>query len=181
MRASIVIAAYNEGESLWQTIGACVETSAGLDQEIIVADDASFDGSVEEARRRFPRVRVVRHDRRRGTSPTKDLGARQARGDVLVFLDGHTNPEPGAVRRLVEDVEHLKGQAIVTPAIAALDTRRWRNTLSQVGHGYFLDLEQFHSGWLPLAELREAHDGPRKFYESPALIGCAAAVGRELY
>jgi glycosyltransferase involved in cell wall biosynthesis len=49
MRASIVIAAYNEGESLWQTIGACVETSAGLDQEIIVADDASFDGSVEDA------------------------------------------------------------------------------------------------------------------------------------
>jgi len=181
MRASIVIAAHNEGESLWKTIGACVETAADLGHEIIVADDASFDGSIEEAQRRFPRIRVVRHDQRLGTSPAKDLGARQARGEVLVFLDGHTNPEPGAIRRLVEDVEHLKGRAIVTPAVAALDTRRWRNTRSQVGHGYFLDLERFHCGWLPLNELHEAQEGRRKFYESPALIGCAVALGRELY
>jgi len=181
MRTSIVIAAHNEGESLWKTIGACVETAAGLDHEIIVADDASSDGSIEETQRRFPRVRVVRHDQRQGASPAKDLGARQAHGEVLVFLDGHANPEPGAIRRLVEDVEHLKGRAIVTPTVAALDTRRWRNTRSQVGHGYFLDLERFHCGWLPLNELREVPEGRRKFYESPALIGCAVALGRELY
>ncbi|HUY88540.1 MAG TPA: galactosyltransferase-related protein, partial [Pirellulales bacterium] len=51
----------------------------------------------------------------------------------------------------------------------------------QIGHGYFLELEEFHCGWLPLGELRGTWKGPRKFYESPALIGCALAVGRELY
>ena len=49
--------------------------------------------------------------------PTKDLGARHARGDVLVFLDGHCKPESGAIERLVADVEQLAGQAIVIPSI----------------------------------------------------------------
>ncbi|HUY87903.1 MAG TPA: galactosyltransferase-related protein [Pirellulales bacterium] len=98
-----------------------------------------------------------------------------------MFLDGHTKPEPGAIARLIEDVEQLKGEAVVTPAIAALDVPRWKNAASQIGHGYFLDLEEFHCGWLPLGELRGVWKGPRKFYESPALIGCALAVGRELY
>ena len=60
MRASLIIAAHNEGDSLWKTVQSCLETSAGLDCEIVVADDASWDGSVEEAQRRFPQVRVVR-------------------------------------------------------------------------------------------------------------------------
>ena len=79
------------------------------------------------------------HPERRGASPTKDLGAQHARGDVFIFLDGHCCPEPGAIARLVDDVLHLGGRAIVTPTIAALDVRRWLNSASQVGHGYFLN------------------------------------------
>lgn len=181
MRASIIIAAHNEGEALWKTVRACIETCAGLDYEIVIADDASVDDSVAEVQRRFPRLRIVRHEERRGASPTKDRGAREARGDVLVFLDGHCNPEQGAITRLVQDVEEAKGTAILTPAIAGLDVQSWRNSSAQIGHGYFLDLEKFDCGWLPLSELRAANIGRRRFYESPALIGCALAVSRELY
>ncbi|HQU44195.1 MAG TPA: glycosyltransferase [Pirellulales bacterium] len=181
MRASIVVASHQEGERLWRTIESCLETTVGLDREVIVADDASFDGSVEEATRRFPQVRVFRHEERLGASPTKALGARHARGDTLVFLDGHCKPECGAIERLIDDVEQVKGRAIVTPAIPALDVPSWKNAESQIGHGYFLDLEEFHCGWLPLGELHGAWRGPRKFYESPALIGCALAVAHELY
>ena len=66
MRASLIIAAHNESDRLWRTVASCVETSAGLDCEIVVADDASWDGSVEEMQRRFPQARVVRHVERKG-------------------------------------------------------------------------------------------------------------------
>ena len=128
MRASLIIAAHNESDRLWRTVAACVETSAGLDCEIVIAGDASWDGSVEETLRRFPQICVVRHDERKGASPTKDLGARHARGEVLVFLDGHTKPQSGAIGRLVDDVERLNGTAIITPAILKLDVGRWRLT-----------------------------------------------------
>lgn len=181
MRASIIIASHQEGDRLWRTVASCVETTVGLDREVIVADDASCDGSVEEATQRFPQIRMVRHEERQGASPTKALGARHARGEILVFLDGHSKPEVGSIARLVQDVEQLSGQAIVTPAVAALDVPRWRNVQSQSGHGLFLDLEDFHSGWLPLGELRGVWKAPRMYYETPALPGCALAVSREHY
>src|SRR5437660_1024641 len=125
MRASIVIASHNDGEALERTVESCLATTADLDCEIVVADDVSSDGSIERVRARFPQVKRVAHAQRRGVSPTKDLGARGARGDVLLFLDAHCKPELGAVERLVADVEELDGEAIVTPRIAALDTERW--------------------------------------------------------
>jgi glycosyltransferase involved in cell wall biosynthesis len=107
MRFSLIIAAHNEGDALWKTVQAWEEAAAGLAHEVVVADDASWDGCVEETLRRFPRVRLVRHQQRQGASPTKDLGGREARGPVLIFADGHTSPERGSVLRLVESVERL--------------------------------------------------------------------------
>lgn len=159
------------------------ETTEQLDCEVIVADDASSDGSVEELQRRFPQVQVVAHAERRGVSPTKDLAARHARGDVLMFLDGHCKPEPGAIARLVADVEELEGQAVVTPRIVPLDCLHWRNNLLQAGNGFRMDLEQFdYCGFLRAEQMRIYREpASHRFYESPALLGCCMAVSRTLY
>jgi glycosyltransferase involved in cell wall biosynthesis len=177
MRASIVIAAHNEGDLLARTIASCLETIGGLEAEIVVADDASSDGSVEKVARRFPLVRTFGHRRRRGTSSTKDLGARKARGEVLVFLDAHCNPEPWALERLVNDVENFDGTVVVTPQVPNLDPATWRNRDNQVGFGYGLDLERLEPDWLELHQMRRREG----YYESPALCGCCFAVSRDLY
>lgn len=174
-RASIVIAGHNEGDNLLRTVRSCVETTEELNREIVVADDASTDDSIETLRRHFPRVRVFTHEKRRGCSPTKDLAARKARGRTLVFVDAHCKPEPWAIERLVNDVED--SEAIVTPRVPALDCESWENSEHQVGYGYRLNLESIDSGWIGLGDMR-----PRdRFYESPALIGCCLAVSRRTY
>src|SRR4051794_26365355 len=117
MRASLVIAAHNEGDLVGRTIEACLDTMEGLGCEIVVADDASTDGSIDDLRRRFEQIRVVTNSERRGASATKDHGARASMGDVIVFLDAHCKPEPGAVGKLIEDVEEWEGEAIVTPSV----------------------------------------------------------------
>jgi len=147
MRASIVIATHNEGDCLCRTVRSCLESIGDLECEIVVADDASDDGSLDELWRRFPEVRIVNHPERRGVAPTKDLGARYACGDVLVFLDAHCNPEPAAIARLVADVEQLRGQAAVAPRIAVLDAERWENSKTTCGNGYVLELETFKEHW----------------------------------
>lgn len=53
MRGSIVIATHNEGAALSRTIESCIETTIDVGCEIVVSDDASQDGSVAEAERRF--------------------------------------------------------------------------------------------------------------------------------
>jgi glycosyltransferase involved in cell wall biosynthesis len=181
MRTSIIISNHNDGDLVRKTIESCIESSGNLDFEIILADDASTDGSVEEVAARFPIVRIHRQERRQGASPTKALGARNARGETLVFLDAHTKPENDAILRLVQDVEELDRMVVVTPTIAALDVQRWTNDFSQVGNGYRLDLYTFECGWLPLDQMRAVRETRKQFYESPALIGCVLAIGRELY
>ncbi len=182
MRASIVIASLNEGDRVGKTVQSCLDTTVGLDCEVVVADDVSRDDSMVELRRRFPRVRIASHAVRRGVSSTKDFAARSSGGDVLVFLDGHCKPEPGAIARLVLDVEDTAGRAVVMPRITGLDTQRWENNLGQVGHGYRIDLERFDCGWIGPEGMR-AHGGATapRFLESPALIGCCVAMSRVTY
>lgn len=177
MRVSVVVASHNEGELLAKTIRSCIETTDDLDREIIVADDASSDGSIQAIQRAFPEVRVVMFPKRRGCSATKDLGARRARGDVLVFLDGHCKPERWAIERLVNDVEEAEGRAVVTPRIPALDCDTWENSWRVVGFGYRMDLLELSCGWVSLSDMH-----PRgALYENPALIGCCLAVSRDFY
>jgi len=181
MRGSIIIATHNEGAALSRTIESCIETTIDAGCEIVVADDASRDGSVDEAEQRFPSARIVRHDRRLGASPTKALGARSARGDVFVFLDAHTKPEPGAISQLITDLEALDDMAIITPAIAALREGPWQNDLSQVGHGYAIDLRFFEPRWLAPDEMEWVTTDTGGLLESPALMGAAFAINRDLY
>lgn len=172
-----MIAAHNEGDLLWRTVRSTVEATNGLDCEIVIADDASTDSSVEEARRRYPQARVVSFARRRGCSAAKDLGGRRARGQVLVFLDGHCKPEPFSIHRLVHAVDELRGEAIITPAVPSLDVKRWRCSRRTVGHGYLLSLATFSAKWIPLERMRSLG----AFYECPALVGCCLAVSKSLY
>jgi GT2 family glycosyltransferase len=181
MEISVIIASHNEGSALASTIESVIETISDADYEIVLADDASTDDSVDAAERRFPLARVIRHDRRLGASPTKASGARHARGDVLVFLDAHTRPEFGAVTRLARVVEQFDGGAIVTPTVVALHSGRWQTDLTVAGHGYGMDLRTFEPRWVPVEEMRRVETRTGELFESPALIGCAFAISRVLY
>lgn len=177
MRTSIVIAAHNEGSRLVRTVQSCVETVEDLEPEILIVDDASSDAASEEVEKRFPHVRVVRHATREGVAPTKDHGARASSGDVIVFLDGHTKPEPGAIRRLVEDVEAFGGDALITPCVPALDCEAWKAMSDRLGFGFRMELEDFGCAWTGLQDLTRRGD----YFENPTLVGCAMAMSRKLY
>jgi glycosyltransferase involved in cell wall biosynthesis len=181
MRLSVVISAFNEGAVLLRTVEDLLPSALALGGEILVVDDGSTDGSGESVARRFPTVRVVRQDTRQGVARSKAAGATSARGDVLLFVDGHVKVEPEAVRRLVEDVEAAGDGVAVTPAVAALDVRAWRTDTSTVGHGYEFDLLTLDCRWRRLDELRRVRDAPGDLYESPAFIGCAVAMSRSWY
>lgn len=176
MRVSIIIAAHNEGSLLWKTVRSTIETTERLDREILIADDASTDDCVAEAKRRYPEVRVVSFRERRGCSPAKDLGARKSRGEVLVFLDGHCKPEPFSIHQISRSVADHQGEAIVTPAVPSLNVESWRSS-EKVGHGYVMSLLTFGSSWLPLRRLRPVGE----LYECPALVGCCLAISKDLY
>jgi glycosyltransferase involved in cell wall biosynthesis len=86
-RVSILIAARNNGRYLDETLqSAFAQTHAG---EVIYADDASRDESLEIARRWEDRGLIVLPELvQRGVCATRNRAARVATGEYFVFLDG---------------------------------------------------------------------------------------------
>ena len=122
------MAAYNEGDLLLKTVESVREIAWLLDMEIVVADDCSDDGSIERLLEHAPEVQMVSNPERMGCPPARDLAARCARGDVLVFLDAHTKPEQGAILRLVSAVEEVEGDSIsslASPSSTSSGGRSW--------------------------------------------------------
>ncbi len=104
---SIVIPAWNEAESLEETIGRTAEAlraneADGFIWEIIVCDNASTDGTSEIARRAGARVVF---EPERGIAHARNAGARAARGEWLLFIDADSYPTP----ELLTDVRMLLG------------------------------------------------------------------------
>lgn len=70
--------------------------------EIVVLDNASDDGSVEQLRTAFPDVTVLAEQRRRGFGANHNIVARAADTDLVMFLNPDTLMTQGALDRLAE-------------------------------------------------------------------------------
>lgn len=86
---SFVIPAHDEAALIGATLDALKTSAATLRQafEIIVVDDASSDDTAAIARERGAQVLSVEH---RHIAATRNAGAAQAIGEVLIFVDADT-------------------------------------------------------------------------------------------
>lgn len=96
---SIIIVTYNSAGH----IARCLESLASTGAEIIVVDNASQDSTVEKARR-IPQVRLIEAGANLGFAAACNRGARQARGDALLFLNPDTVLRSG-FKRLAETLD----------------------------------------------------------------------------
>ena len=147
MRTAFVVLTYNRPEALLAVLRA-LAPQCGPSHEVIVADDGSRPENVQALRDGVPRfdcpVRHVWHpDRGFTAARARNLGALQATGDYVVFLDGDCIPS----RHFVHAHEALaQAGCFVNGSRVLLDEAR----SAQVACGK-LDLSQCTlGGWLRL-------------------------------
>ncbi|MFH1279778.1 MAG: glycosyltransferase family A protein [Candidatus Eisenbacteria bacterium] len=100
---SVVIPAYNAARDL-SVLLPSIETSVYRDFEVLVVDDRSTDGTAEKLAG-LP-VRVYHAPRNGGPALARNLGAREARGEIILFLDSDVIVHPetlGEVARFFRD------------------------------------------------------------------------------
>lgn len=85
MKLSVIIPVYNGGKSFEQCIEAITNASR-IPEEIIVVDDASTDTSAATAGAAGTKVISIQ-GQPRGPAFARNRGAREAYGEILVFLD----------------------------------------------------------------------------------------------
>lgn len=96
---SVVIPAKNASAYIGETIASALAQRDVA--EIIVVDDGSTDDTMAIVRAmRDPRLRLIQNDSA-GVSAARNLGARQAVGDWLLFLDADDRLRPDGVAALL--------------------------------------------------------------------------------
>jgi glycosyltransferase involved in cell wall biosynthesis len=101
MNLSIIIPTLNDSDLL-NTLQSVRET-CGEKCEVIIVDDHS--DHLVQIPSRWKNLRLIRNDLRMGVAKSRHIGAENASGDVLLFLDAHMRCEPGWLEKAVPKLE----------------------------------------------------------------------------
>jgi GT2 family glycosyltransferase len=93
-RLSVIIVTWNERDLVERCLPPLVQQLRPGD-ELIVADNASEDGTLHSVRRLAPNARTIAMPRNAGYMPACNRAAGQASGDVLLLLDADAIVAPG--------------------------------------------------------------------------------------
>jgi GT2 family glycosyltransferase len=99
MRASVIVVSYNSCADLEPCIASILK-ELGPQDEVIVVDNDSTDGSADLVAERYPMVRLIR-GANTGYAGGNNRGAAIATGEFLVFLNPDTALQPGALAALL--------------------------------------------------------------------------------
>lgn len=97
--ASIIIPAYNS-ESMIRMVLEAILCQTVLPMEVIVVDDGSTDRTGDLVCL-FSEVKYIRQ-KNGGPAAARNRGAREAQGDILVFMDSDCRPQADWLERLLE-------------------------------------------------------------------------------
>ena len=164
LEMSIVVASHNEGAELRATVDSILACS-GDDAELIVVDDRSDDGSTDFLAN-SPRIVHLVPEAQLGVAAARNVGARAARGETIVFCDAHVRVHAGWHEALQAALEP-RSVGAVAPAIARLEAPAVR------GYGFTWTSPDLVMRWLPK---------PRAGRQPvPFLGGACVAVRRDTF
>lgn len=110
---SIIIVNWRSAEYTNQCVASILQHTSGLTYEIIVVDNASFDGCNKILQERVPRVIYRQNQRNMGFAVANNLGCESARGENLLFLNPDTMVMGKAIVYLYDALQRLPAAGAV--------------------------------------------------------------------
>lgn len=117
---SVIIVSWNALDHLKKFLPSVVKTDY-TDFEILLADNASTDGSAEWVREQYPNVRIVRLDKNYGYCGGNNRAARHANGDLLVFLNNDVEVDSQWLYRAHKTLQRHPEAAAVQPKMLSYE------------------------------------------------------------
>lgn len=168
--ASVIVACWNSAGVL----ARCLDQLFAQDYanlEIVVVDDGSQDDTLavaEEASRRGA-MTIVRSPRNRGCPHARNLGLRQANGEIIAFIDADGFADPSWLRNIVDafDADETIGGVASTVFLEG-------NPLVINGAGGTVNRQ----GWAADLSMNEPYERAEIASEALYPMGCGMAVRR---
>jgi glycosyltransferase involved in cell wall biosynthesis len=124
-KASIIIPTFNRLARLMSVIAALEKQTVLLDDfEVVVISDGSSDGTEAYLRGyTHPLDLKAYFQRNQGPAAARNLGIKQASGDIIIFLDDDVVPEPDLVHEHIQAQASADGLVIIGPMLTPSDAR----------------------------------------------------------
>ena len=108
---SIITVSTNEAEDLERCLPSILCDHDGLEVEVLVVDNASTD-STPEILARYPEIRVLRVEERRGYIENNNLALPEARGRYILSMNADVVLEPGTLAHMVRFMDRHPDAAV---------------------------------------------------------------------
>lgn len=182
--ASVVVPFHNEHWStLLRTVTSVLNRAPPeLLKEVILVDDFSTKEKLKTplndyVRKHFKNVRILRANKREGLIRARLLGAKATTGDVIIFLDSHTEANVNWLPPLLEPIA-LDRKTVVCPFIDVIDFDTFAYRAQDEGARGSFDWELYYKR-LPL--LPEDLQQPTEPFKSPVMAGGLFAIDRKFF
>jgi GT2 family glycosyltransferase len=110
---SIVIVNWKSCDFLRKCVQSIQANAGNLNLEVIVVDNASYDGSGEMLAREFPTVTFIQNDKNQGYAHANNLGFERSHGRNILFLNPDTEVIGNALTRLVNFMDDTPDAGVV--------------------------------------------------------------------
>jgi len=150
MKISVIVTSFNTVKLLKKHLPDII-TSSDIADEIIVADDASEDGSfeyVKEIMLNYPKLKLLKHKTNVRFGKNSNDAVKMAKGDLVVLLNSDISPLPGYIQ---PSLLHFKNPLVFGVGFAEINHENygqifWKNGYLQTSPGY--STSTHISGWI---------------------------------
>lgn len=113
MTFSFIIVNWNVRELLEKCLLSVAKFSSHFSYEVIVADNASMDGSVAMMREKFPQINLIANTKNAGFAAGVNQGIKQARGEYIILLNPDVEIKESTLEKLLEEFKNYADSGIV--------------------------------------------------------------------
>ncbi|MDT8309041.1 MAG: glycosyltransferase [Bacteroidales bacterium] len=106
MRLTVIIVNYNVEHFLEQCLLSVEKSCRGIENEIIVVDNNSVDGSVDMLKKRFPDVLLLCNKENTGYSKANNQALRIAKGEYCLLLNPDTVVEEDTFKKCLDFMDN---------------------------------------------------------------------------
>jgi glycosyltransferase involved in cell wall biosynthesis len=142
---SVIIPSYNSEKTIKQCLGSLINQTYEGEYEIILVD-SSNDKTLEIVNSQYPNVKLVHLKSKTDPGTARNIGIRQARGEIIALIDSDCFAMTDWLKRIVEahgETYNIVGGVVVN-GNAADDIIGWA--------GYLAEFREFLPG-LPKMEV----------------------------
>ena len=118
---SVIIVNYNSFKLLKACLESIIHHSQGFEFEIIVVDNNSTDGDVEEIINEFENIKLIRNEKNEGFAKANNEGAAISKGKYLLFLNNDTIFVENTLQILLQYLREQNDRILIAPKLLNKD------------------------------------------------------------